>query len=241
MASRSWASNSSRPPPNASGPVEPATSRPQSPPRTRPLSWSSDSTHASGLPRWPTVSCSRLGGSATATTTKCCTALAPSTAHIHRIERIHRMTTAAAPRTDHYPTRITGKAVPQPRLDPAVWGYTTGPLCEQELARYDATGYLVLDELLSAKEVETYRAELRRLGEDPALRASERVVLEPDSDRVRSVFEVEKISEVFAALLASPRLTDIARQVLGSEVYVHQSRVNTKPGFGGAEFDWHSD
>ena len=33
----------------------------------------------------------------------------------------------------------------------------------------------------------------------------------------------------------------MARQILGSEVYVHQSRVNLKPGFDGKEFYWHSD
>ena len=34
---------------------------------------------------------------------------------------------------------------------------------------------------------------------------------------------------------------DFARQVLGSEVYVHQSRINFKPAFNGKEFFWHSD
>ncbi|MET9450819.1 ectoine hydroxylase [Streptomyces cinerochromogenes] len=144
-------------------------------------------------------------------------------------------------RPDLYPTRVTGEAVPQPRVDPTVWGQGPGPLSQEQLAAYDSGGYLVLDNLLTPEEVETYRAELQRLGQDPVLRASERVVMEPDSDRVRSVFEVEKVSEVFAKLLFSSRLTDIARQVLDSEVYIHQSRVNYKPGFGGAEFDWHSD
>ncbi|WP_225827635.1 ectoine hydroxylase [Streptomyces naphthomycinicus] len=144
-------------------------------------------------------------------------------------------------RPDLYPTRVAGEAVPQPRVDPTVWGRGPGPLGTEQLASYESGGYLVLDNLLSADEVETYREELQRLGRDPRLRATERVVLEPDSDRVRSVFEVEKVSEVFARLLFSSKLTDIARQVLDSDVYVHQSRVNYKPGFGGAEFDWHSD
>lgn len=144
-------------------------------------------------------------------------------------------------RPDLYPTRIIGESVPQPRVDPTVWGNSPGPLSSEQLNRYESGGYLVLDDLLSGQEVETYLAELQRLGEDPVLRASERVILEPDSDQVRSVFEVEKVSELFADLLRSPRLTDIARQVLDSEVYVHQSRVNYKPGFGGAPFHWHSD
>lgn len=32
-----------------------------------------------------------------------------------------------------------------------------------------------------------------------------------------------------------------ARQILGSDVYVHQSRINVKPGFGATGFYWHSD
>src|SRR5690625_6354074 len=41
--------------------------------------------------------------------------------------------------------------------------------------------------------------------------------------------------------MQDPRLVNVARQILGSEVYVHQSRVNYKPGFDGDEFYWHSD
>lgn len=149
------------------------------------------------------------------------------------------MSTAVRP--DRYPTRVIGEPVPQPRTDPTVWGKTSGPLDSEQLNRYESSGYLVLDDLLSKREVEIYLAELQRFSEDPVLRASERVILEPESDEVRSVFEVEKVSELFADLLFSPRLTDIARQVLDSEVYIHQSRVNYKPGFGGAPFHWHSD
>ncbi|MFE3830116.1 ectoine hydroxylase [Streptomyces sp. NPDC059092] len=146
-----------------------------------------------------------------------------------------------AQRPDLYPTRVLGEAVPKPRTDPSVWGEAPGPLDGEQLKQYESNGYLVLDDLLSAREVDLYLSELRRLGEDPALRASERVILEPESDEVRSVFEVEKVSEIFAELLRSPRLMNIARQVLDSEVYIHQSRVNYKPGFGGAPFHWHSD
>ncbi|MEV8603202.1 ectoine hydroxylase [Streptomyces griseoviridis] len=147
----------------------------------------------------------------------------------------------ATARPDLYPTRVLGESVPQPRIDPTVWGNGPGPLSREQLERYESSGYLVLDGLLSDQEVKTYLAELQRLSEDPVLRASERVILEPEFDQLRSVFEVEKVSRLFAELLRSPRLTDIARQVLDSEVYIHQSRVNYKPGFGGAPFHWHSD
>jgi ectoine hydroxylase len=49
------------------------------------------------------------------------------------------------------------------------------------------------------------------------------------------------LSSAFNRLVADARLVNVARQILGSEVYVHQSRLNLKPGFSGKEFYWHSD
>jgi ectoine hydroxylase len=42
-------------------------------------------------------------------------------------------------------------------------------------------------------------------------------------------------------LAADERLAGVARFLLGDDVYVHQSRLNYKPGFQGKEFYWHSD
>ena len=52
---------------------------------------------------------------------------------------------------------------------------------------------------------------------------------------------MHKISDAVAALVADERVAGRARQILGSDVYVHQSRINYKPGFGGGGFYWHSD
>ena len=49
------------------------------------------------------------------------------------------------------------------------------------------------------------------------------------------------ISDLIAELVRDPRILDRARQILGSDVYVHQSRVNYMPGFTGKGFYWHSD
>jgi ectoine hydroxylase len=46
---------------------------------------------------------------------------------------------------------------------------------------------------------------------------------------------------MFGRLASDARLVNIARQILGDEVYIHQSRLNLKPGFLGKEFYWHSD
>ncbi|MEU1850882.1 ectoine hydroxylase [Streptomyces sp. NPDC019990] len=136
---------------------------------------------------------------------------------------------------DLYPTRGPAEVV-TPRRDPVVWGpYSPG------LESYERDGYLTDAHLLTAGETETYRTELDRLLHDPELHADERRIVEPRTREVRSVFEVHKISEVFAALVRDERVAGTARRILGSEVYVHQSRINVKPGFGASGFYWHSD
>jgi ectoine hydroxylase len=143
---------------------------------------------------------------------------------------------------DAYPTRKSGEAVLLYRQDPVVYGRPEhGPIDAATLESFDANGYLSVDQLLPPAEVEDLRAELRRMSADAAVLRDERTVTEKGSDEVRSIFEVHKISEVFAALVRDPRVVGRARQLLGSDVYVHQSRVNYKPGFGGKDFYWHSD
>src|SRR3546814_9792914 len=44
-----------------------------------------------------------------------------------------------------------------------------------------------------------------------------------------------------ARLASDARLSEVARFLLGDRVYIHQSRLNYKPGFKGKEFYWHSD
>ncbi|MEW1795521.1 MULTISPECIES: ectoine hydroxylase [Streptomyces] len=152
------------------------------------------------------------------------------------------MTTTAPARTDLYPTRGVGE-VTTPRQDPVVWSPpgTPGPVDAADLQGLERNGFLTVDQLISPDEVVLYRDELDRLINDPAVRADERSIIEPKSQDVRSVFEVHKLSEIFAGLVRDERVVGRARQILGSDVYVHQSRINVKPGFGASGFYWHSD
>jgi len=143
---------------------------------------------------------------------------------------------------DPYPTRTGSAASLIDRADPAVYGNALhGPLSSADLARFDVNGFHSFEHLIDPGEVAAYRTELLRLSTDAALKDDERTIIEPGSGEVRSVFEVHKVSEVFAALLADPRVVGPAGQILGSDVYIHQSRVNFKPGFAGNTFYWHSD
>jgi ectoine hydroxylase len=144
--------------------------------------------------------------------------------------------------TDLYPTRGASE-VATPRVDPVVWSPpgARGPIRESDLAGFERDGFLAIEELIGPDEIGVYQAELNRLITDPEIKADERSIVEPKSQDVRSVFEVHRISEVFANLVRDERIVGRARQILGSDVYVHQSRINVKPGFGASGFYWHSD
>ncbi|HZG06003.1 MAG TPA: ectoine hydroxylase [Streptomyces sp.] len=152
------------------------------------------------------------------------------------------MTTAPERTADLYPTRGATEVI-TPRQDPVVWSEpgAPGPIDAADLEAYERDGFLAIDQLITPEEVEVYSRELERLISDPAIRADERSIVEPRSQEIRSVFEVHRISEVFAGLVRDPRVVGRARQILGSDVYVHQSRINVKPGFGASGFYWHSD
>ncbi|MFI2336464.1 ectoine hydroxylase [Nocardia rhamnosiphila] len=139
-------------------------------------------------------------------------------------------------RIDRYPTRTAERLPLQERHDATVWGR----IGNAELAAFDTDGFAIMDRLLTPEEVAEYAAEIDRLASDPDLRGDDRLIVEKSSQQVRSVFEVHKLSPAVAELVREARVVDLARQVLGSDVYIHQSRVNYLPGFG-TGFYWHSD
>lgn len=150
--------------------------------------------------------------------------------------------------TDHrdpFPTRLESGREMFPRLDPVVhsrnqerWG---GPLGEEALSRYERDGFLWFEGFFARERVAPFFDELRELAADKALMDSDQVILDPDSGALRSVFAMHRISERFDKLTRDPRILGMVRQLLGSDVYIHQSRINDKYGFKGSGFNWHSD
>lgn len=138
---------------------------------------------------------------------------------------------------DRYPTRLSEPAPHVERTDPTVWGTVTSP----ELAGFDANGFASIPDLLTPDEVAAFGAEIGHLAADPVLYGDERVIVEPVAGQVRSVFQVHQLSKPIAELVAESRIAGLAEQILGSPVYLHQTRVNYMPGFGGSGFGWHSD
>lgn len=144
---------------------------------------------------------------------------------------------------DRYPSRHPLASGMHPRQDPVIHARadTVSPLSAEQARCYERDGFLVLEDIFHADEVSAFQAELQRLREDTQLRGCEEAIAEPDSGALRSVFRVHELSPLFGRLVRDPRLLSLAEYLLGDAVYVHQSRLNYKPGFRGREFYWHSD
>lgn len=109
-------------------------------------------------------------------------------------------------------------------------------LTQEQLDQYQEDGYLVFENYFSPAELEVMLAEL------PALFAqdSARRILEK-SGAVRTVFAAHRSNEVFGCLVRLARLVEPVRQILGSEVYMHQFKINAKVALEGELWEWHQD
>ncbi len=145
------------------------------------------------------------------------------------------------PETPDDPYRSRDRAVWEAgeRVDPVIRPGQPGPLSTEQLEQFERDGFIALSGWLDEAEVEAALADAESLARQR--RGTEEVVCEPDSDVVRSVFRVHEGGSVIPGLARMQRLAGVARQILGSDVYIHQSRVNYKPPLDGREFFWHSD
>lgn len=146
---------------------------------------------------------------------------------------------------DFYPTRLETPMAPIDRIEPAIHSRednrTNGPLSETELARYERDGFLVFDQFLDDETVRLFQEDLAAYENNDRILRAEGTITEPGKQEIRSVFGIHKLSERFDGLTRDPRILDMVKQILGSDAYIHQSRINFKPAFHGKGFDWHSD
>ena len=155
------------------------------------------------------------------------------------------MTVARRFPTEHdpYPTRLDEPRAMIQRREPVLHGgvRAPGPLSRAELEQFGRDGFLVFENFFPAGEMRPFLDEMRELSRDPKMLGRRRTIREPGCEEVRSIFAIHEISGRFHRLTREPRLLHMARQILDSDVYIHQSRINYKPGFRGRGFNWHSD
>ena len=166
------------------------------------------------------------------------------TAHKQYSEMADVPTAGNARVVDAYPTRLAQApaSLTQPRQDGVVKGRALpGPLSEAQLDEFERKGYLFIPNLIDGEELEALRKEMNALLSNDAYRDKAFSTTEPESHEIRSLFAVHRLSERLGALASDERVAGAARQIIGDDPYVHQSRINYKPGFAGKGFNWHSD
>lgn len=142
---------------------------------------------------------------------------------------------------DFYPTRLNSESKTIPRTDPVVYPSSFSSLTEKQEKFFAENGYLIFENLFTGDEVSSLFEELKSLSEDESKKDLPQFILEPTNKEVRSIFEIHKLSKLYGRLCSDKRIVNVVQHLLGSKVYIHQSRVNLKPGFDGKEFYWHSD
>jgi L-proline 4-hydroxylase len=109
-------------------------------------------------------------------------------------------------------------------------------LTEEQLSHYQEMGFLLVRNYLSPTELEILLAQIPQVfAED-----SPRRILEKNGE-VRSVFASHITNEAFRRLSRLPQFVDPAMQILGSDVYVHQFKINAKVALKGDQWEWHQD
>ena len=109
-------------------------------------------------------------------------------------------------------------------------------LTKEQVESYEENGFLVRENLLSETEIEILMGDLPGLfAEESPRRIMER------TGAVRTVFAPHFSNEVYDRLSRLPRLVEAAQQLLGSEVYIHQYKINAKVALEGDQWEWHQD
>lgn len=110
-------------------------------------------------------------------------------------------------------------------------------LTDEQLKTYAEQGFLFLPSCFSQAEVDVIKANL------PEVLAKDLPgkVLEKDQSNVRMVHGVHKEEETFDRLSRHPRIVEPVKQILNSDVYIHQFKVNAKVAFDGDAWQWHQD
>lgn len=143
-----------------------------------------------------------------------------------------------------YPSRLPTKNFRLlERREPVVYSdnFLVAPVETDLIYDYCQKGFMIIDDFFTDQEIGELRKETQRLQCIEENKRDERYILEPNEEIVRSIFEVHNTNKLIASITKNKKILDIVKYILNDEVYIHQSRINFKPGFRGHDFYWHSD
>ncbi len=110
-------------------------------------------------------------------------------------------------------------------------------LSQNEINFYHENGYLIIDGLFSQSEVQKLD---RATSTFKNLKDLPNVILET-SGSIRSIFAPHQHSPEYNDLYRNERLINPSKQLLDSDIYLYQFKLNNKQAFEGDWWEWHQD
>ena len=127
-------------------------------------------------------------------------------------------------------------------------------LTEQQIARFWQDGFLLVEDALTAEELDAVRrqnaewlGEASRRGENWGETADgkARFDLDPvhtgDNPAIWRVNNPVEVSDAYAAIMMESRVPDMVAELIGPSIKFHHSKVNTKPPHSDADVQFHQD
>lgn len=112
-------------------------------------------------------------------------------------------------------------------------------ITDKDIEAFNRDGYLIHPDVFTAEEVDILRTEVADIIENQIGRPE--ISMEQSGKTPRLIYGADTYSAPFAALARHPRWINPAKAILGSDVYIHQLRINPKSAFQGGSFWWHQD
>jgi len=109
---------------------------------------------------------------------------------------------------------------------------------DEQLARYHADGFFIVEKLLSDEEVDLL-GRIARADHALAQRAASRG--DGEGGAIKLVVENEVRDDIYGAIVRSRRVVETMEQLLGGEVYHYHHKMILKEPLVGGAWAWHQD
>jgi len=109
-------------------------------------------------------------------------------------------------------------------------------LQSRQIDFYQEAGYLLIEDYFSVEELATLSAALPETVD----RVSPRIVFESNGS-IRSIFAPHFVNATYERLGRLEKIVTPSKQLIGSSIYLHQYKINTKEALKGEWWEWHQD